>query len=604
MEKNKTNYSALNNNLYILKQIHKASPWRIAVYLVAIISKSISNVLFDVYMLRYVINGIQNGLEFGDILFFILAVAVYHFFACMLENYYIEVFAPVSDKKIYKHIQKEVFSKAASVEVACFENPEFYDKYVKAVSEAAKRATAVLRSLGAIVNALFTVFTMSFVIFSIDPVLIIFALIPFAVSLLFGKKLNKIKYEYDMEMQEKSRKKDYVRRVFYLADYAKEMRITNINRVMFQKFYESVTELKAVIKKHGIKVALLDYLFIATNDIVVYLGAILYASYKTVVAKAMLYGDCVVVINGINSIAWSLRSIVDIFIQFQNHSLYIDNLRFFLEYKPEISENADGLTPSEKCKLTLNNVSFKYDGKQEYALKNISLTINSGEKIALVGHNGAGKSTLVKLIMRLYNTTSGEILLNGIPIEKYRLKSYRNLFSAVFQDCRVFSMSVLENILLKDNYEEEEINKAIDGMKNAGIYEKIMSLPNKENTVLTREFDENGAVLSGGEYQKIALAGVFAKNSPIAILDEPSSALDPLAEYAMYESMMTACKDKTVIFISHRLSSAALADKVYLMENGEITESGTHAELLKKGGKYTEMWNKQANKYYETEAQV
>ena len=600
MKKDKSNYSALKNNLYILKQIHTASPGRIALNLVVIVLKSISNVLFDVYMLRYVINGIQKGLQFKNIVLFILAIAVYHLFVCIFENYYNETFAPISNQKIYKHIQKKLFSKASSVEISCFENPQFYDKYVKAISEASGRAFNVLDSLGNIVYSLFTISAMSFVVFMIDPILMVFALIPFTVSLVFGKKLNKIRYDYNMEMQEKARKRDYVRRIFYLADYAKEVRLANINKVMFKKFYESINELKAVIKKHGIKVALLDYLFIASNDIIVYLGAILYASYKTLISKTMLYGDCVVVINSINSVAWSLRSIVDIFIQFQNHSLYIDNLRYFLDYKPSISENANGLDTPKDCKLTLKNVSFKYDGQQNYSIKNVSLNINPGEKIALVGHNGSGKSTLAKLMMQLYNATDGEILLNDIPIKEYKLKAYRDLFSVVFQDYKVFSMPVIENILLKDNLTAEEQAQAINGIKNAGVYDKIMPLHKQYNTVLTKEFDENGAVLSGGEYQKIAIARVFAKNSPMAILDEPSSALDPLSEYAMYESMMEACKNKAVIFISHRLSSAVLADKVYLMENGEIIESGTHSELLKKGGKYTDMWNKQAEKYHET----
>lgn len=604
MKNDESNYSVLKNNLYILKQIHTASPGRIALNLVVIILKSISNVLFDVYMLRYVINAIQKGLQFKNIVLFILAIAVYHLFVCIFENHYNEIFAPVSNQKIYKYIQKKLFAQASTVELACFENPEFYDKYVKAISEASNRANGVLSSLGNIVSCFFTVFATSFVIFTIDPILMIFALMPFVVSLLFGKKLNKIRYEYNIEMQEKSRKRDYVRRIFYLADYAKEVRLTNINKVMFKKFYESVGELKAVIKKHGIKIALLDYLFIASNDIIVYLGAILYASYKTLISKTMLYGDCVVVINSINSVAWSLRSIVDIFIQFQNHSLYIDNLRYFLDYKPSISENKNGLDTPKDCKLTLENVNFKYDGQQNYSIRNVSLNINPGEKIALVGHNGAGKSTLVKLIMHLYNATDGEILLNDIPIKEYKLKAYRDLFSVVFQDYKVFSMPIIENILLKDNLRAEEQAQAINGMKNAGVYYKIMSLHKQYNAVLTKEFDENGAVLSGGEYQKIAIARVFAKNSPIVILDEPSSALDPLSEYAMYESMMEACKNKAVIFISHRLSSAVLADKVYLMENGEIIESGTHSELLKKGGQYTDMWNKQAEKYYETETVV
>ena len=602
--KKKTKHSTLSNNLYILKQILTASPGRILFDLSGIIITSVSNILLDVYLLKYIINGIQEGLDFKRLVGFILIITAFHIFSTAFSHYYWQKFAPVSNQKIYSHIQKALFEKSSSVELACFEDPDFYDKYVKAISEANNRTQQVLGSLGDIVYFIFNAFATSFIIFTIDPVLIVFALIPFMVSILFGKRLNKVRYNYNMEMQEKSRKRDYVKRVFYLADYAKEMRLTNINRVMFKKFYEAIKELKGVIKKYGLKVALLDYLFIAVNDIIVFLGAILYSAYKTLVSKSMLYGDCVVVINGINNVAWSLRNMADVFIQFQNHSLYIDNLRYFLEYKPAIDENREGLDPPDNCLLALKNVSFKYAGQEDYSLKNINFTIKQGEKIALVGHNGAGKTTLVKLLMRLYDVTEGEIRLNGRPIKEYKLKGYRNLFSVVFQDFKVFAVSVLENILLKADITKEEKNRAVSGMKDAGIYDKVMSLEKGCETVLTKEFDENGAVLSGGETQKIAISRVFARDCPIAILDEPSSALDPLAEYAMYEAMMNACRDKAVIFISHRLSSAVLADRVYLMEKGEIIESGTHRELLEKGGKYADMWSKQAEKYRKKEEDV
>ena len=602
--KKKTKHSTLSNNLYILKQILTASPGRILFDLSGSIITSVSNILLDVYLLKYIINGIQEGLDFKRLVGFILIITAFHIFSTAFSHYYWQKFAPVSNQKIYSHIQKALFEKSSSVELACFEDPDFYDKYVKAISEANNRTQQVLGSLGDIVYFIFNAFATSFIIFTIDPVLIVFALIPFMVSILFGKRLNKVRYNYNMEMQEKSRKRDYVKRVFYLADYAKEMRLTNINRVMFKKFYEAIKELKGVIKKYGLKVALLDYLFIAVNDIIVFLGAILYSAYKTLVSKSMLYGDCVVVINGINNVAWSLRNMADVFIQFQNHSLYIDNLRYFLEYKPAIDENREGLDPPDNCLLALKNVSFKYAGQEDYSLKNINFTIKQGEKIALVGHNGAGKTTLVKLLMRLYDVTEGEIRLNGRPIKEYKLKGYRNLFSVVFQDFKVFAVSVLENILLKADITKEEKNRAVSGMKDAGIYDKVMSLEKGCETVLTKEFDENGAVLSGGETQKIAISRVFARDCPIAILDEPSSTLDPLAEYAMYEAMMNACRDKAVIFISHRLSSAVLADRVYLMEKGEIIESGTHRELLEKGGKYADMWSKQAEKYRKKEEDV
>lgn len=596
-DKSQKKSRVLRNNLYLLRQIHAASPGRIPLYLLLIIAKSTSNFLFDVYMLKVVINSLQTGADFRSILIFILSIAAYHLCVCFFENAFNELFVPRSDLKIHRYMQKKVFAKAAAVEIACFENPEFYDRYVKAVSEASGRAAQVLQSLGEIVGCVFTVSAMSFVIFTIDPLLILFALLPFAVSLLFGGKMNRLQYDYNMEMQEKSRKRDYVRRVFYLADYAKEIRLSQINKALMVKFTDAIRELRGVIRKYGWKVGLLDYLFTATNDIVVYLGAILYAAYKTLVSKTMLYGDCVVVINTINSVAWSLRGIVDIGLQFHSHALYIENLRFFLEYEPAIGDNPAGAAVPHQGVLRLEHVSFRYEGQEKPALKDISLTIRPGEKIALVGHNGAGKTTLIKLLMRLYDVSEGEILLDGRPIREYRLRDYRGLFGAVFQDYRIFSLSAMENVLLKDNITPEERERAAEGMKNSGIWEKVQSLPRKENTTLTREFDDDGAVLSGGEYQKIAVARVFARPCEIVILDEPSSALDPIAEYRMYEAMMNACRDKAVIFISHRLSSAVLADKVFLLEHGEIVEQGAHFDLLRQRGKYAELWEMQAEKY-------
>lgn len=594
----------VQNNLYLLKKIHKASPGRIAFGLFEVILGTASNFLINVYVLQYVINGMQTGVPFRNILVFLLAVAAFRLICCFVDNYYAEMYLPVSDQKIKRSLQKEIFSKAAHVEIACFETPEFYDKYVKALNEASGRASEVLNSLFQIVRCVCTVVTMSFVIFTIDPWLIVFAILPFFLNLFFGKKRNNLRYRYNMQIAEKSRKHNYIRRVFFMTEYAKEIRLSNVGNVLFRQFREALADLKKVIREYGWKIALFDGFFDFVYDVLVYLGAITFATFKTVVSKTMLFGDCLVVINSINSVAWSLQGISDVYVQFQDHSQYIDNLRYFLEYESALSENPNGKPVPVQGELTLDNISFRYREGGEEILHHISFTVKPGEKIALVGQNGAGKTTLVKLLMRLYDVTEGMISYGGTPITQYNLQEYRDHFGTVFQDYHVFSMSVMENILLKDPITDEEKTAAVEGMKNSGIWDKVKTLDRGADTVLTREFDDNGAVLSGGETQKIAIARVFAKPCDIVILDEPSSALDPIAEYKMYEAMMRACRDRTVIFISHRLSSAVLADRVLMMDHGEIIEAGSHAELLMKNGKYAEMWEKQAQNYREEESAV
>ena len=223
------------------------------------------------------------------------------------------------------------------------------------------------------------------------------------------------------------------------------------------------------------------------------------------------------------------------------------------------------------------------------------MTIKSGQKIALVGYNGAGKSTLIKLLLRLYDVSSGEILFNGENVKNFTLNSYRNNFATVFQDFQIYAATIAENVL-SGEYIEKNKKTVLTALSKSGFDHKLLSLPDDIFTPLTKEFDNDGTNLSGGEAQKIAIARVFAKPCDIIILDEPSSALDPISEYELNRTIMEN-SDKTVIIISHRLSTTRNADMIYMLENGEIIEQGNHEQLIRIDGKYAEMFNKQAEKY-------
>lgn len=604
MKRKKQIKNIIHNNMSVLKMVHKASPSRLPLYFIIILLDVVESLTY-IYKVQYVINSFQEEISFTEIVtVYILLSALLLFINCV-NRLYNEIYLPGSNQKINQYIQKKLFYKVTSVELACFEDPAFFDKYVKAMSEASGRAGQILDSIGRILINILYISSLIFLFIQMDPFLILFALIPLIIIYATRKRTNQLNFDYEMQIKEKNRKKDYVFRVFYSADFAKEMRLTKLSRLLFENFTSSIKELNVTIKKYGIKIFIMEHLVGSLCDVIIPMSSIIYAAFRTVVSKTMLYGDFVTVFYRLSEITQSLRQLIDISFQFQNHSLYIDNLNYFLDYNPTIHENMNGLDVIEvKQGLTLNNVSFKYKGADSETLKNISITIERGEKIALVGHNGSGKTTLVKLLMRLYDATSGEILLDNKPISEYKLDSYRKIFGTVFQDFKVFSFSVMENIMLKDNITETEKNIAVEAMKNSGIYEKIETLPKTVDTILTREFDDNGVVLSGGEYQKIAIARVFAKPCEIVILDEPSSVLDPIAEYNIFETMMKVCRGKTVIFISHRLSSAVLADRVYMLDNGEIIESGTHTQLIHKKGKYADMWEKQASKYKSNDDEV
>ena len=275
------------------------------------------------------------------------------------------------------------------------------------------------------------------------------------------------------------------------------------------------------------------------------------------------------------------------------------DMQEFLNYQPVIKEDAN-LPAAQRGVIRFENVSFRYTGSEIDVLKNVSFSLIPGQRSALVGCNGAGKSTIVKLLLRLYEPTSGRITLDGVDIKELRLSSYRALFSVLFQDYKCFSMSVSENVMRRSvTKEDEEAVRA--ALEKSGVLEKIESLPGGIDATLTKEFDSNGAVLSGGETQKVQLAAVFASEAPFAILDEPSSALDPIAEYRIFEQMIKATAHKGVLFISHRLSSAVLADQILVMDRGVLAEAGRHEELLAKKGIYADLFSKQAENYFSSE---
>ena len=315
-------------------------------------------------------------------------------------------------------------------------------------------------------------------------------------------------------------------------------------------------------------------------------------------------------------IRWQLASLAEVLAKFVEHSLFIEKYREFIRFVPEIKDGENEL-PEFKS-LEFRNVCFSYefvshpkykfhekdyeppkaeDGKN--VLKNVNLKLTAGDKIAIVGYNGAGKTTLIKLMMRLYDPTEGEILYNGVNIKNYDPVAYRKKIGTVFQDYKIFAATVAQNVINGEYNDEEDRNTVLQALDNADFTDKLNTLKNGIDTHLTREFNDEGTNLSGGEAQKVAIARVFAQNFPIMIMDEPSSALDPMAEYNLNQSILNNTKDKTVIFISHRLSTTRIADKIYMFSGGELIEQGSHEELLENNGKYAEMFRLQAEKYKE-----
>lgn len=494
------------------------------------------------------------------------------------------------------YINSLIFKKAQEVELGCYENPEFFDKYNRATWVVDKSGfKRIVEGSAWTIGSLVSLVLLVVYLVSIDPFLLVFLLCPIVV-IAFRVFKNNMELEKEKEMTPYERQKDYIRRTILLKDFAKEIKTTNIFVVIEKRFRRAIEKNIAVIKKYGWKIAILECVSDYFAEIIPVTGGFIYGCYRLMVVGDIPISEFSVLVSAITTCRNKLNQLAYYFAMQQKHCLWVQNLREFLEYEPKIQSG--DITPEEFSSLEFKNVSFRYKDDGDYIVKNVSFKIEKGQTIAVVGHNGAGKTTLSKLIMRFYDVTEGEILYNGINIKEYKLLEYREKFASVFQDYRVFAMTVSENVLTEEVTDENR-ETAVKALKMAGAYEKIGRLPNKENSLLTKEFDSEGVLLSGGETQKVTIARLFARNFDVAILDEPSSALDPVAESKMYDALIEGTKGKTVIYISHRLSSATRADNILVFNKGVLSENGTHTELMENGGEYCEMFTLQASGYKE-----
>ena len=593
----------ISNVAYIMKFAVEIDRRAVITVFIAFFICSVTYAVYSTLFLKYFIQIMQRqDVDLVRSILFVFCGVAILFISASVEIG-VQNWTDVRFLRVSGDVQRKFIRKAADIDLICYDNKKYFDDFVIAASQSEEMLTLGVISTGYIIGNAAGILTLGALVLSVDPVIAVFPLVGFVVNIITRFKITEYEYNYEMEYKRIMRKADYSKRVFYQPEYAKEIKLSDIRIPLKLQFNEAVEEVTGKAHEIGVKIALLSLVnWIATFTVMSDFAIPVYLGYLALVRKSIALGDVAAMNNAEEGIRNNLDGMNYALVRFQKVGQFAERFRRFVDYEIQI-ENKQGIfpMPQEHQTLEVKHMSFRYDGADRDTLHDISLTIKPGEKVAFVGENGAGKTTLVKLLMHLYDVTDGSICYGGHDIREYGTGEYRERIGAVFQDYQIYGATLAENVLM-DEVEVGNRERILEALKQADFEKRLSRLPDGPDTNMTREFREDGTMLSGGEAQKVAIARMFVRTGKqfLAILDEPSSALDPLAEYKLNTNMMKNAGDAAVIFISHRLSTTRDADRIYMFENGRIIEQGSHQELMRLGGKYAAMFEKQAY-YYQDE---
>ena len=509
-------------------------------------------------------------------------------------------FRSLSDRvlqyKLTNHVNSLIMEKAISLDLQFFEDPQFYDNLQNARRQSDSSAISIVNAILQIIQQVITLASVLVLLVRFSPLLAIVVFVAAIPSFLSQSQYAEMAFRAVTRRAKEARLLNYLEQLLTGNDTFKEVKMFGLGKPLLERyrqlFINFFNEDIAIARKKslaGLGWGLLSSL--------AYYGSYVWVILRTIAGAATL-GDMTMFLSIFRQSQQSITSLLGNFNNLYESNLYLDNLLDYLKITPVLVNPKDGLmapSPIEQG-IRFQNVSFKYPGSDVFVLKNINLFIPPGESIALVGLNGAGKTTLVKLFTRLYDPTEGEILLDGHDLREYDLASLHQRFGVIFQDFVRYQFSVRENIGFGQVDELENLEKIKDAAERGGADQVIEGMPNGYETILGRRW-EKGLELSGGQWQKIALARAFMRNAEALILDEPTSALDAEAEYEIFKRFRELMSGRIAVLISHRFSTVRMADRIVVLSDGRIVELGSHAELMARGGPYSRLFELQAEGY-------
>ncbi|WDV46876.1 ABC transporter ATP-binding protein [Clostridiaceae bacterium M8S5] len=550
----------------------------------------------NINAMRNLINVVQKGgNNYRSVLnafIFLISASLLANLLSLAKNYFENLFQTI----MTYDIKVDILDKAKKLSLADFENPNIYDKLQRAQNEAGYRPFSVFTSILAIISSVLTLVTSAGVIFMWKWWAAVLLIIVPSFSTISLLKQGQKEFLLQWKRAPKHRKSWYLEFLLTRDASVKEVKLYNLGNHLvekYKKFYKGFyREDKAMTKRRFSLTLVFDMINeIAVNGV---RGLVIYSTY---IGKLFI-GDLYAFLSTTKLVQSNSQLVLNTMFRMYQNNLYIKQLFEFLDLPVDENNKAssNGLALDTIKDIEFKNVSFKYPSKDIYVLKNLDFKISAGEKIAIVGENGSGKTTIIKLMCKLYDNFEGDILINGISIKNYDENSLRNKMSIVLQDFVKYQLTVRENIAFGDLKYIEDNEKIIDSAKRSGINDFVMNLPDSIDSQLGVWF-EKGTQLSGGQWQKIALSRAFIRKSDIYVLDEPSSALDPLSEKDIFDKFFELCKDKIGIFTSHRFSTVRFADKILVFKKGNLIECGTHDDLMANKDYYSKLYSIQATPF-------
>lgn len=593
--KNKTRYSVFDNSRYMLNEVNKIDKQTIPLMLIYALPAAIAPLMSTV-LLKMLLNIFETGGKLNRI-FISVGIFVVLSATANITRDYIENRLTLKADKVRFSFQSKILMHSMQIPYESIESREkrkMLEKAQEAVAYINRGIAASVQQYKKLFYDFIGVFSACAIFFFVDfKISVLLLIVGICTFYIFARLADSEKEYADKVLPIRKKTQYFTLNKPTEIKAAKDIRIFGISS-WFSPMLDILIGDRADIASHFFK-AFTKYRFLEMLLILIREGATMYFLISGVLNNKISVSDFAFYFGILNAFSVWIKGIALDFQDIKKDSLICSDLRVFMELETIEEDNkpAVPIDTSKPCTIEFKNVSFSYN-KKDSVIKNISFKVNGGEKLAIVGENGAGKTTCMKLMSGLYSPDEGEILINGIRTEDMPEKQHFSLFSAVFQDAFSLSASIGENISLSGDTADDRVSAAL---KKAGLYDKICNLENGANTMLDKELNKDGIDLSGGEMQKMFLARALYKDAPVIILDEPTAALDPIAENDLYIKFNDLTKNKTAFYISHRLSSTRFCDRILYLKDGQIAESGTHEELVALKGEYFRMYEMQSYYY-------